>query len=108
MGMINCPRHGLTHIFTCCKHIVDAVEANEVERVHVFIDGWGSPDILCERCLEQARSQVDKLPKSPSGGFLIDLDPPLEPYCSGCIKNWYASTGQGNLSETIAQARTNK
>lgn len=101
MGMIKCPTHGLTHITTCCTHVGDAVDANRYERAHVVVDGSSTHHVLCGRCLEQAATQIEE---SSNGGYLV-LDPPLEPYCHRHLIDWYAATGQGDLSEDIARAR---
>jgi hypothetical protein len=83
--MIKCPTHGPTHITACCPHIGDAVDANRFERARVVIDDLKTHRVLCEQCQTSA------------------LD--LEAYCHQDLIEWYAATGQGNLSEAIARAR---
>jgi hypothetical protein len=101
MGMIKCPIHGLTHITTGCIHIGEAVDAKQFERAYVMVDGLNTHHVLCERCLEKAAKQIHV---SPSPSYL-ELDPPLEPHCHQHFLDWYAATGQGDLSDEIARAR---
>lgn len=101
MGMIKCPIHGLTHITTCCTHIGDAVDANRLEAACAVVDGSNTHHVLCQRCLALAANQLEG---SSNGGYL-ELDPPLEPYCHQHLIDWYAATGQDDLSEAIARAR---
>jgi hypothetical protein len=33
------------------------------------------------------------------------LEAPLTGYCHSCVSDWFAATGQGDLSEALARAR---
>jgi len=108
MGMIRCPVHGLTNIMTCCVHVGDAVDENRYEHAQVVIDRSGSHHALCDRCLAQALPQLQAPLEDPLEDGYLALDPSVVPYCDQDVKEWYAATGQGDLSQAISRARVER
>lgn len=104
MGMTRCPTHGLAHMITCCVHVADAVDAGTLEESHVVLDDWVTPSIVCARC-KRLVDAAERNPDEPQIGFDHVLDSPLVPYCHECLRDWFAATGQGDLSEIISRAR---
>lgn len=102
MGMIRCPTHGLTHITTCCPHIGDAVDTARYEHAQVRFDRSRTFHVLCDRCIPQALGNGGD--GGRESGYLDDV-PPVEPYCHEHLIDWYRISGQGDLSEAIAQSR---
>lgn len=103
MGMIQCLIHDLTYIQPCCEHIGHAIEAMRYERTNVLIDTIGSPIALCDPCLQKAIRKT----AAAKEWFSVELSIGVEifPYCNICLKNWYAATGQGDFSTTIAEIK---
>lgn len=103
MGMTKCQIHGLTFIQPCCEHIGNAIEARRYEHANVLVDTFGAPIVLCDACLLKAAENTI----GAQQWITIELDIGAEiwPYCSACLKEWYESTGQGDLSVTIAQVK---
>lgn len=104
MGMVKCPVHGLKHIITCCVHIQDAIEAGVPEPAYVVVDDWVTPSIVCARC-ERLIGAAERSTGERRIGFEHVLGTPLAGYCGACAGDWFAATGQGDLSEAIARVR---
>jgi hypothetical protein len=101
--MIKCPVHGLAHMTTCCEHIADAADAGNHEQAFVVLDDWITASIVCAPCERLIRAAGRSA--EPKIGFDHVLQSPLVPYCFDCLRDWYAATGQGDLSAVIARER---
>jgi hypothetical protein len=89
--MIQCSIHGLTDLAQTCRHIAEAKAAAVRDQAHVARDIYGSPILLCERCLARC------------GRVIADVweDGPV-PVCEDCLIAWHAATGQGDLVARVA------
>jgi hypothetical protein len=104
MGMVKCPEHGLTHIITCCVHIQDAIEAGAPERASLVQDTSMAVSLLCARC-EQLVRAAERSTGQPRISFGEVLESPIAGYCYPHACEWFAATGQGDLSEALARMR---
>lgn len=114
MGVTKCTKHGYSGISECCVHIKGAYAHNEAVRAHAIIGLYGDYMILCGECFGDAQSQIGAQggPRKPEPGhygslfdFTLAVPPAAE--CFDCLAEWFAGTGQGDLLNTINQARAN-
>lgn len=103
MGMARCPDHGLSHVVTCCTHVAQAVAGRTGEPGAVVVDDWVTPSLACARCVLAIRA-AGRTPESAQVGFAHALHEPMVGYCVECVRDWFAATGQGELSEAVASA----
>jgi hypothetical protein len=103
MGMVQCPIHNLTFIQPCCEHIGHAIDAKRYEHANPLVDTFGAPIVLCDPCFHKAVRQTEN--EMEWFTFHLELGVEIWPYCSDCLKEWYSSTGQGDLSDAIAEIK---
>lgn len=107
MGMIKCELHGLSGITQCCSHVGTAIDGGLSERTFILIDGWNNPNVLCARCHPRALGVVIKNREAQEKTrFDFDFgDGTNEATCTRCLGEWFVATGQGELSDRVAEAR---
>lgn len=114
MGVIRCTKHGYSGIGECCVHIKGAFIQNEAVRAHAIMGLYGDYMILCGVCFGDAQSQIEAQggPRNPKPGrygalfdFALAVHSAAE--CFDCLAEWFGGTGQGDLLNTIHQARAN-
>lgn len=101
--MIECDRHGLSFAASCCEHVRTAVEASAPLGAKVYIDHFTDPHHLCADCASIVEAWI--------AVYRAGASSPEEPYysesgvCVECMREWYLTTGLGDLSSAVREAR---
>ena len=101
--MIECDRHGLSFAASCCEHVRSAVDASAPLGTRVYIDHFTDPHHLCPDCAVIVEAWIAVYRKGAIS--------PEEPYfsesgvCGEHMREWYRTTGLGDLSPAVAEAR---
>jgi hypothetical protein len=101
--MIECDRHGLSFMAQCCAQVEAAVDAAAPLGAKVYIDHFTDPHHLCADCASIVDAWI--------AAYRIGARSPEEPYfsesavCVECMREWYRTTGLGDLSLAVAEAR---
>jgi hypothetical protein len=113
MGVTKCDKHGYSGISQFCVHVEKAYRYKEPTRAHAIIGLYGDYMMLCRECFDDAQSQVEKRERGsrsadyygPLFDFTLAIPPASE--CFDGLAEWFTETGQGDLLNTINQARAN-
>ncbi|NMO17878.1 hypothetical protein HPC49_30930 [Pyxidicoccus fallax] len=110
VAFVRCRFHGDRGPYETCAHIAQAVRAKRSGQaqwfveVHVIVNGWGEPTLVCQPCREVARRNREEAKKEPGKGYFHDWGSDEEYLCEACAKEWYAAVGPGGLGELVNQA----
>ncbi|MBJ6763743.1 hypothetical protein JGU66_23475 [Myxococcaceae bacterium JPH2] len=103
--MVRCPHHELEDVQVACEQVADAVELNQFISVHILVDGWGMPLLLCDSCRAIAQENLRAKPTHQGKGYDLDWGTDPSGYCVRCTGDWFARHGQGDLEALVTQAR---
>jgi len=105
MGVVQCTIHGSAGFALCCEHIGDAVDEARFERANVFMDEYAS-NLLCEACYQEAAHQATDMTNGRV--FDLQLGSRIQPHCPDCVRDWCATTGQGDVWTEVARANRSR
>ena len=104
--MIECERHGLSFAANCCDHVRTAVDASAALGAKVYIDHFTDPHHLCAECASKVEAWM--------AGYRAGERTADEPYfsescvCGEHMREWYRTTGLGDLSQAVTEARKHR
>jgi hypothetical protein len=91
MGVVQCPRHGLSGITFACRHVREAVLAGRrlptCARISADLDyqGWRMEATFCAECVQAATADGGGTDRIGEQGLDWFFELPTEPVCSSCL-----------------------
>ncbi len=104
--MVECDRHGLSFISRCCDHVSAAIDEALPLAARAFMDTLTDVHHLCPRCAEPVEAWLSAHRRGASP--TPEPDYSTSGSCAECLREWYRTTGLGNLSLAVQRAREDR
>lgn len=91
MGVIRCPKHGLSGIQPGCDCFFQAVDSRSSLELWVRWDHWGGPFLLCPVCTALVDADRGFVPANTRSNVGVEVHSE-DARCAPCVLEWYEAT----------------